>query len=97
MKKIFIALALVGTLGLAGCNGTPQQQIVTKTLIKTVNIPDRLLVCNGVRVPKPDTMTNQQLATFIVKLVKVNRQCSENMKAIKQIITRSKRLLENRK
>jgi starvation-inducible outer membrane lipoprotein len=86
-----IVIALIMAFALTACTTEPKP-ILTKTVYKTVHIPASVLVCRGVRVPAPENMTNQQLAEYLVRLVRANRLCKNNMDTIKRIIKQTKDL-----
>ena len=100
MNKI-TALISAGLLSLtlAGCATTGPTTIITQQVPVVVAAPDTLYVCPQVnKFPAPDTLTNAQLATLIVTLVKNNKVCGANMGAIKSYVDKARmQILTNNK
>jgi hypothetical protein len=90
MNKLFLIPILVGLLGLAGCDG--DVQIVKKDNYIVVTPPAILYNCPKVTVPNVNTLTNKQIASFILKQYEANVTCRNNMASIQTYIEKAKKI-----
>lgn len=92
-----IVMACLLPLTLAACFGSNDRPVLTKTEYKLVEIDDKYFECEQVKLPNPETLTNIEIANLINDLVKANRLCGNNMKAIKLYQEAAKQIIEERK
>jgi hypothetical protein len=86
-----IVLAVVAMV-LSGCVTT---KVVTQYNTIVIDIPPALLNCPQIgSIPSADTLTNQQVADFILKAYKYNKVCHLNMEKIKQFIDETKKVIK---
>lgn len=87
------ALVIVGALALAGCQTT--EQVVTKTELQVV-IPDRtLFTCPTAKYPKPDTLTDVEVAKLLVTLQRNNAECKRNLDSVRRYLEEAKSQIES--
>lgn len=91
MKKLIILSALL----LSGCQ-TPQiltskEQVVILPSESMYNCP------SAVYYPKPETLTELEVAKIIVELNKNNKICKNSIESIRRYLTESKAALESKK
>jgi hypothetical protein len=90
----YIAVILLGLM-IAGCQ--PQQQVITRTQIQVIVPPAELFTCHRLLVsqlPNTETLTVNQVARIMRKLIKDNAECANNMDAIKAYLQKAKIELE---
>ena len=87
-------LLVIGcALALAGCQTT--EQVITKTELQVV-IPDRTLFnCPTTKYPKPDTLTDVEVAKLLVTLQRANAECKRNLNSVWKYLHDSKAQLES--
>lgn len=95
--KFLSALAIIGTIFLAGCvtdEPTIQQY---KTEYKAIVPPDTLYQCPG-KPPKPTApggkIMDSQVAEYIVKLDRAHSICSKSLEAIRAFAQQAKLQVE---
>lgn len=94
--KLIVAVSIA--LLLCGCSTTRSvSPIVTREVPTVIAPPDALYNCPSiVMFPNPETLTNEDLAILITKLVKNNKTCKINMDAIKAYVSNARlAVLEN--
>lgn len=81
MKSLFLIAG--ASVLLAGCAGSKPPQVITKVQ-REVIMPERsMFYCKNVRrYPKPQTLTDVQVAKIIVEMHKRNTECQKNMNNI---------------
>jgi len=92
LKFLFVILLAIG---IAGCQ--PQQQVITRTQIQVIIPPAELFTCHRLLVsqlPNTETLTVNQVARVMRKLIKDNAECANNMDAIKAFLQKAKIELE---
>ena len=87
MKKI--ALLLIATLALAGCNENGMQVVKQNNYI-VVTPPTELYDCPVVKVPNTEHLTNVDVARYILNQYKTNVKCYNNIMAIKSYVEKAK-------
>lgn len=91
MKKILVAAC--AAIFLAGCQHT-LPKIETQQLV-VIEIPASLYNCRlPPKPPKPETLTNKQVAEYIDEIYKRLIECNVNMNKIKVFVDLSKKSLE---
>lgn len=94
MKNKFM-VALLAPLLLGGCFGLGgEKPVLTKTVLKVVEIEEKYYECDKVQLPDLDTLDDARIAKLINDLVKANRVCYNNMNAIKLYTEAAKKVLE---
>lgn len=68
---------------LSGCASDQPNLIVSQVNVQVP--PDALMVCNTPKITK-NYSQDKQVARDFVRLYKANRQCAQNMNAIKQFL-----------
>lgn len=80
MKKILLVLPLIF---LTGCSQTAVTLLAPE--YKIVKAPDDLYNCPvETKFPKPDTLTDQQVGSLLLKLQKNNITCKNSLDAVRQ-------------
>jgi len=83
MHKLFIIFPLIF---ISACSTTTGIKIETNTIV--IKPSNSLYNCPQLgRLPDPETLTNKQVADTIVKLMRNNKTCNINMKAIQKYIS----------
>lgn len=99
MKAVLIVCAILFVaLFLAGCQ-TTQPQVITRTQIEVIIPPAELFTCHRLLVsqlPRTSTLTTNQVARVLEKLVRDNAECANNMEAIKAYLEKAKAELARR-
>ena len=91
MKKL---MYIIPAILLAGCATTPEQVLVRTEQV--VIIPNESLFnCSSVhKFPKPETLTDAQVAELLVALHRNNTNCQRNINAIKKSLEEAKKTAE---
>ena len=83
MNKILVSIIIAIPI-VSSCT-TTQPLVIKNTRTIHISIPDALLKCPQLKkeeLPDPETLTNQQTAQLIEKLVRDNRTSGINMQQI---------------
>ena len=92
MKRLILLLPLL----LTGCSQTAVTLFAPE--YKVVKAPDDLYSCPvETRFPKPETLTNKQVGSLILKLQKNNITCKNNIDAVKQFYDDAEKTVSEQK
>lgn len=93
MKSLFVIPLLIV---LAGCASSPKPMLITKEF-KVVTPPEDFYNCPSVsKFPNPETLTDEQVGSLIVRLQSNNVKCKKNMVAIKEYLDKAKKTIEGK-
>ena len=91
MKKLLILPALF----LAGCQTS--SQIITSKEQVVIEPPSSMYNCpSPVYIPKPEALTDLQVARLVAELHKDNGICKNSLSSIKKFITEAKSTVESK-
>lgn len=92
MKKILLLFPLF----LTGCSQTAVQLIAPE--YKLIKAPDDLYKCPvEKKFPKPETLTNKQVGTLILKLQNNNISCKQSNEAVKKFYDDAEKTINEKK
>lgn len=92
MKKLICALAFPLILG--ACQ-TTQPDVVVTTKYYVPDIPVDLIKCPPPKnIPNADTLTDEQVAKFVVQVYGNNKLCRNSIKAIQNYLAKVKQQVE---
>jgi len=88
MKKLLIIL--LSCLALYGCQ-TAKPIIKDETKFIVITVPNTLLQCDTkVRIPNPDTLTNEQAVATIDQIYRKLKACGYNMDQVRNFLEEAK-------
>lgn len=88
-----IALVMIGALALGAC--ATDQGLVKQTQLVAVTPPANLYQCPNPAHPKPDTLTDKQVARYIASIWAARNTCHKSLQAIKSYSDKVKQQIES--
>lgn len=89
MKKLLIITIVL--LGLTACEN---DNVMFRDKLILIKPPEQFYECNLAELPRPATLTEIQVARYIVRQYQFQKICQNNMKAIKEFLDRAETRLK---